>query len=89
LTVVVYIVIVAFIMTNAENLFGDAPDIFGVATFLMLFVLSAAVVGSAIFARPVIMYLEGQKKDALTLLSQTILWLLAMVAIALIVLVVV
>ena len=39
---------------------------------LMLFVFSAAVTGSLIFGQPVLWYLDGKKKDALTLLTYTL-----------------
>lgn len=39
---------------------------------LMLFVLSAAVTGFLIFGKPAQLYVDGKKKEALTLLSNTI-----------------
>ena len=43
--------------------------------FLMLFVLSAAIVGLLVFAKPVMMYLEGAKKEAVTLVFYIVAWL--------------
>lgn len=39
---------------------------------LLLFVSSAAITGFLIFGRPVLLYLDGKKKDSLTLLSYTL-----------------
>ncbi len=75
LGVLAYAAFAATIMFNGEALFGDRPSIWGPISFLMLFVLSAAMVGSLIFARPVIMFINGEKKEAVNFLSLTIAWL--------------
>ena len=55
---------------------------------LMLFVFSAAVTGSLVFARPIIWYTEGRKKEAFSLLAQTLAYLLAiLVTVAIVVLI--
>ncbi|MFA5925412.1 MAG: hypothetical protein WC831_00595 [Parcubacteria group bacterium] len=73
----VYIGLVALLMSGAERFFGNAPDnkILAPITFLLLFVLSAAVSGALVLGKPVLMYMEGKKKEALTLFSFTLLWL--------------
>lgn len=43
--------------------------------FLLLFVMSAAIMAILIFGKPVLMYLDGQKKEALKLLFYTVGWL--------------
>lgn len=74
--VTVYILLVALFMRNADRIFGDLDkSIFGPALFLMLFVLSAAVVGSLIAGKPLMLYLDGKKKEAVTMLGYTILFL--------------
>ncbi len=75
LGVAVYSMLVASLMFNAESIFGKMNNFFGPATILMLFVLSAAIVGLLIFGRPVYMYLEGQKKDAVLFVMYTVCWL--------------
>ncbi len=73
LGVLVYVAIVAFILQNAESLFGNMEtSVWGPIAFLMLFTLSVAVVGSLIFGKPALLYLNGQKKEGLTLLGYTI-----------------
>jgi hypothetical protein len=87
--VVAYVAIVAWIMNSAERWFGDGPDILGGIAFLLLFVVSAATVGLAIFGQPVMLYLDGQKRDAIKLLTYTLVWLLIAVAAVMIILTVI
>lgn len=67
-----YVAIVATFMSNAEILFGDVEGPFAPMGFLMLFVLSAAVMGTLVFGRPILWYLDGKKKEAVTLLLYTL-----------------
>lgn len=74
--VVIYTVLVAFFMQNGERIFGDMDNsIYGPALFLMLFVLSAAVVASLVAGKPLMLYIDGKKKEAVTLLGYTIFFL--------------
>jgi hypothetical protein len=70
-----YILLVAFLMKNANNIFGNTPGILGIIAFLMLFVLSAAVSGALVLGKPVLLYLEGKKKEALELFGLILGWL--------------
>ncbi len=75
LGVSLYIFIVAFVMRNAERIFGPMPDSFlAPVAFLSLFVVSAAVTASLVGLRPALWYLEGKKREALQLLFATIIW---------------
>ena len=71
-----YIVVVASFFFNAQNLFGsdggDKKTILIPIMMLLLFVLSAAITGSLVLGRPVLWYLDGQKKEALSLLAYTL-----------------
>lgn len=40
---------------------------------LLLFVFSAALTGSLLFGKPALLYVDGKKKEALTLLTYTLL----------------
>jgi heme O synthase-like polyprenyltransferase len=71
----IYILLVALVMRNANQWFGNTPSISGIIAFLLLFVVSAAVSGALIFGKPVLLYLEGKKKEALELFGLTIGWL--------------
>lgn len=78
LGVLVYVASVALIMNSAEQIFGKMDNYWGPIAFLMLFVLSAAVVGSLVLARPIMLYLDGHKKTAVQLLMMSIGWLFLM-----------
>jgi hypothetical protein len=70
-----YIIIVAFFISSIGNFAGqDSPDkgVLIPIAMLMLLVLSVAIVGSLIFGRPVMWYIDGKKKEALNLLGWTL-----------------
>lgn len=69
----IYVAAVATFMTYADKLFGSADNVLGGMAILMLMVLSVAVVGTLILGRPLMMYLDGDKKEAVKALAQTIL----------------
>lgn len=70
--VAAYIALVALIMANGDTLFGKKDGPLTMVAVLLLFVLSTAVMGSLIFGRPVLWYLDGRKQEALKLLGATI-----------------
>jgi hypothetical protein len=68
-----YIAAVVTLMSNLEKLAGpDDHGILAPLVFLSLFVLSAAVMGMLVFAAPVMLYIDGKKKEAVRLLAWTI-----------------
>lgn len=73
LATVIYISLVVFVMMNGQNFFGTASDFGGGLAMLMLFVLSAAVTGSLVIGKSILLYLDGAKKEAIKLLLYTIL----------------
>lgn len=77
LGVLVYVLLVAWIMFNGQRFFGQMDGFLGPAAMLMLFVLSAAITGALVFGRPALMYLNGQKTEAVDFLLYTLAWLLA------------
>ena len=76
-----YISGVALLMTNAQNIFGKGDNVFTGIAVLMLFVISAAIRGFVILGRPILMYLDGLKKEAVKLFYLTITWLILIAAI--------
>ncbi len=68
-------------MTNAQNIFGKGDNVFTGIAVLMLFVISAAIMGFVILGRPILMYLDGLKKEAVKLFYLTITWLILIAAI--------
>lgn len=70
-----YVFLVSLIFQYGEKVFGKMDNLIGPAAFLMIFVLSAALTGTLILGKPVLMYLDGKKKEAVKLFGLTILFL--------------
>ena len=75
LGVLVYVSLVAILMFYGQALFGKMAGFFGVMAFLLLFVISASVVGALVLGKPVMLYLDNKKEEAVKLLIHTIGWL--------------
>lgn len=80
----IYISLVALFLFTVGKMFGDKPEpaIIAPIAFLLLFVISAAISGALILGKPVMLYLDGQKKEALQLFSFTLIWLFVFLVIA-------
>lgn len=80
-----YIALVALFMTNISRFVGpmQGNGFFGPLLFLLLFVFSAAVTGGLILGKPVLLYLEGKKKEAVGLFLWTLAFLFMLLLIAL------
>lgn len=72
---VIYIALVALLMTSGNQIFGQANGVLGGVGILLLFTLSALIVGSLVLGKPLMLYLDGSKKEAVKLLFQTIITL--------------
>ena len=59
-------------MFNADSIFGKMNSFLGPAALLLLFVLSATIVGALVLGRPIYLYLGGSKAEAIKLLAYTI-----------------
>jgi hypothetical protein len=70
-----YIFLVAAFMHSANEFFGNKPDVLGVLAVLFLFVISAAVCGALILGKPALLYLDGKKKEGITLFGITLGWM--------------
>src|SRR3989338_6110607 len=81
--VLVYTSIVAWILYNGNAIFGKMNTFFGPLAFLLLFVLSAAVVGTLVGGKPAYMYFNGEKPAGVKLLLYTIAWLFIITVIVL------
>ncbi|HTL39191.1 MAG TPA: hypothetical protein VL306_00010 [Methylomirabilota bacterium] len=84
--VLAYVSLVAFVMSHANQFFGQKDTAFTPVVVLMLFVLSAAITGSLVLGRPALMYMDGQKKEAIQFFSYTVGWLFVLTIVAFIVL---
>jgi hypothetical protein len=67
LAVLAYIALVAMLMQNGDIIFGKLTNVLGPIVFLLLFVVSALVVGGLILGKPFMLYLDEKKKEALSL----------------------
>ena len=68
-----YVILVAtFMFIGEQGKFGMAKTVFIPIAMLMLFVFSAAFTGTLMFGRPVMWYIDGKKKEALSLLAYTL-----------------
>jgi hypothetical protein len=81
LGVIAYISLLIPIMTNGEKIFGAADNrVLSPLIFLLLFIISALVTGSLVLAKPLMLYLDGSKREAVRLLVYTgaslFIWLL-------------
>jgi uncharacterized membrane protein YbhN (UPF0104 family) len=79
----VYVILIALFMQNANQYFGQKPSIFGFAAFLLIFVLSAAISGALVLGKPILLYLENKKKEAVELFFITIIWMLVLLSVLL------
>jgi len=61
-----------FMYYGGEVKLGRANTFLIPVTLLLLFVFSAALTGFLIFGKPAQMYVDGKKKEALSLLSYTL-----------------
>jgi hypothetical protein len=75
--VVAYISLIALLLNKGEKLFGDGKSVIIPIFMLLLLVLSAAIMGILIFGKPVMLYLDGMKKEAIKLLFYTVGFLFA------------
>jgi hypothetical protein len=73
LGVYLYIALLVGAAFNAEKLFGTVePGWLGPTLFLTLFVVSACITGTLVLLKPVLLYADGNKKDAVHLFGYTV-----------------
>lgn len=70
----VYIGCVAAFMSHTSEIFNGIEEKTVLVPFamLLLFVLSASVTGSLVLGQPILWYLDGKKKEAVTLFVATL-----------------
>ncbi|MFA5644556.1 MAG: hypothetical protein WC928_03465 [Patescibacteria group bacterium] len=72
LGVLAYIFLLSIFMNQANTWFGKQDhDIITPVAVLLLFLFSALVTGGLVLGQPIILYLDGQKKESLKLLWYT------------------
>lgn len=75
--VFLYVFAITLFLNNGQKLFGAEDKFLMPVVMLLLLVLSATITGSLVLGKPIMLYLENQKSDAVKLLAYTIGWLAA------------
>ena len=84
--VFVYVALIAWLGFNSQKIFGKTPSFLAPLFIILLFVVSACITGALVLGRPILMYLNGQKKEALVLFFATLGWLVLFLVVVVIVL---
>ncbi len=70
---VLYVAVIGTVMRNADKLFGGGKiEALAPIGILLLLVVSAATMGMLIFGKPVMLYIDGQKREAVSMVVTTI-----------------
>jgi hypothetical protein len=89
LGVVIYIAGVATLMQNGSKLFGEQDNALTPIAVLLLFVVSALITSTLVLGRPIYLYFEGEKKEAVKLFFLTGTWLTAIAVLFFMILIIV
>lgn len=76
--IALYIGAFAFTVSSIETIFGNHPlphPAFGIAIFLMAFVISATLCSSMMFAYPATLFFGGKKEEAVKAILWSLGWL--------------
>jgi hypothetical protein len=76
LGVFIYVCFVAWLGSHSQQLFGEEQKFLMPVLALLLFVFSASITGLLVLGKPIHLYLNNFKKEALTLLLYTLGWLM-------------
>jgi hypothetical protein len=76
-----YIVLISLFFINIQSVSGsiDQNSIFGPIFMLLLFVFSAAATSAMVLGRPILLYLDNSKKEALRSFVWTLIFLFAFI----------
>jgi len=80
LGVLAYVSLVVLFMNNAEKFFGNGDNVMAGVIMLLVFILSALITSSLVLGKPILLYLDGKKSEALKLLFYTIISLFIILA---------
>jgi hypothetical protein len=73
-----YVTVIGLFMSNASRIFGQKDTTLTPVAVLMLLVFSAALTGILVVGQPVMWYIDGKKKAAVSLLGYTMASLLVL-----------
>ena len=85
--VLLYVSGISWFLFNGERFFGKTDSFWMPAAMLLIFVVSATIVGALVLGRSIYLYLENNKREAIKSLTLTLVFLLVITGIVLIVLV--
>jgi len=83
--IAVYVALVSALMNSVERIGGPANKALGGIAFLMLFVFSAAVTGTLFLGQPLALFLQGNRREGISLLAYTLGWLFVLTVAAFVV----
>ncbi|MBX4211572.1 MAG: hypothetical protein KW806_02155 [Candidatus Yanofskybacteria bacterium] len=85
-----YVSLFPLVIYNADRFFGgkEPGAIVAPMLFLLVFIISACITSSLVLLKPVLMFMEGHKKEALRLFGYTVGFLVGFAVILVVVLVV-
>jgi len=75
-----YIILISFVLSNGESWFGQVSKFWGPVVILSLFVFSALVTSGLALGRPIWLYFEGKKRDAIISFFMVTGWLFVFLA---------
>ncbi|MDP3899536.1 MAG: hypothetical protein Q8Q23_00455 [bacterium] len=81
LGVVLYTAFIAWFLNNGERFFGQIKSFWGPLMILLLFMISALITSSLVFAKPIMLYLNGKKKEGMDMFLYTAGWLIVITAV--------
>ncbi len=81
LLTVLYIGGVVLFVGNMETIVGAEESLWFPVLALTLLVLSAATTGALVLGRPIMLYLEGKKGEAIRFFAQTLGWLFGLLVV--------
>lgn len=80
--VLAYVSLLVAFMSNSQRIFGKDDNAMIGVVMLLIFIFSALVTGSLVLGRPILLYLDGKKSEALKLLFYTMAGLFAALLLA-------
>lgn len=67
-----YVILVVLFLFSLQRFASKPETIIIPMSMILLFVCSAAITGFLVFGKPVMLYIDGKKKEAVSLLTHTI-----------------
>ena len=76
-----YVSAVAWGMFNGSRIFGEEQSFLIPLFMLLLLIFSAALTGFLVVGKPILLYIDGKKREAVILFSATIGWIAVFLAV--------